>query len=560
MISLSILQTHEPKNLRKFISEANKRIRATISAEIKEERKKFSIKMMEKRKIEKEKRIIKIPSKSKKEDLIKVIMDNKKHFKEIKKNVTKQDKIKDLENEINEMKNKIKELNSKELNELSKKYMDFKKLAGLENKKFKGIVKEIYKREQDLKKPKIPSITITEEKYKPDGGGKADPKAKEFKIPKPTAKLRIVPKKPKAQLGQSGLGEKRKREEGKPKKKKIINVEVKEKPKPPKPKIPSITITEEEKPKRKVLKVGGRFITPKPKKEVKSSLPPIQKTKNKIRLPKKEPASVGHSKPKKETVEEQVRRALSETDKKIEKQNKKSKPPTIEAERIPEMVKEIEKRRKKGDPAKGLELQLKELIRDFDLSEFKLPGQVDKPKKPKKKKESTIQRIRRERGEALERDKGKVIPQVSELPKKSQTEFFKYLKEENESGFTLEDQSDLYEYMEDLSDRLPKERKARQELNEFDKERLVLFESLFPKDYIKYIDVENDFTNRKEKLVAAQEKKASAEEARSQKARDKESRAIAKKMEKQKETDKKQKTKDQKEYQAYIKKNPFKTK
>ena len=58
------------------------------------------------------------------------------------------------------------------------------------------------------------------------------------------------------------------------------------------------------------------------------------------------------------------------------------------------------------------------------------------------------------------------------------------MKEENENGFTLEDQSDLYEYMEDLADRLPKERKARQELNQFDKEQLVLFEALFPKEYI----------------------------------------------------------------------------
>ena len=185
------------------------------------------------------------------------------------------------------------------------------------------------------------------------------------------------------------------------------------------------------------------------------------------------------------------------------------------------MVKAIEKGRKKGEPVKGLELQLKELMRDFDLSGFKLPGQKDKaedkPKeekpKKKKKKETTIQRIRRERAEAIEKDKGKVIPQVSELPKKAQTEFIKYLNEENENGFTLEDQTDLYEYMEDLADKLPKERKARQELNQFDKEQLVLFEALFPKEYIQYIDVENDFTGRKEKIVAAQEKKA-AEEAK----------------------------------------------
>ena len=51
MVNLSILQTHEPKNLRGFIKEANKEIRAKISAEIKEERKKFSVEMMEKRKL-----------------------------------------------------------------------------------------------------------------------------------------------------------------------------------------------------------------------------------------------------------------------------------------------------------------------------------------------------------------------------------------------------------------------------------------------------------------------------------------------------------------------------
>ena len=132
------------------------------------------------------------------------------------------------------------------------------------------------------------------------------------------------------------------------------------------------------------------------------------------------------------------------------------------------------------------------------------------------------------------------------------------MKEENENGFTLEDQSDLYEYMEDLADKLPKERKARQELNQFDKEQLVLFEALFPKEYIQYIQVENDFTGRKEGIVAAQEKKAASEEARSQKARDKESRAIAKKFEKEKQSEIKQKAKDDKEFKTYMKKNPFK--
>ncbi len=92
--------------------------------------------------------------------------------------------------------------------------------------------------------------------------------------------------KPKAQLGQSGIGKKRKRVEGPPKKKKIIDVAVKKEK--PKPKVPTITITESEKPKKKVIKRGGRFITVKPK-EPKADLPPIPKSKAKIRVaPKKE--------------------------------------------------------------------------------------------------------------------------------------------------------------------------------------------------------------------------------------------------------------------------------
>lgn len=48
-----------------------------------------------------------------------------------------------------------------------------------------------------------------------------------------------------------------------------------------------IKVTEEEKPKRKVMRVGGRFITPK-KKEIKSDLPPIPKSKARIRVAPKE--------------------------------------------------------------------------------------------------------------------------------------------------------------------------------------------------------------------------------------------------------------------------------
>ena len=396
-------------------------------------------------------------------------------------------------------------------------------VSGTNEKKIK--IKKDIKEEPEKKKKKLPEIPGP----RPPPKRKLPPQPRKSKMPpKPEPKKKVLPKTPTAKLGQSGIGAKRKRET-KPSKKKVIDVPATSEP------------TDEdfkklEKPKKKVIKKGGRFIS--------------------INQPKK-----------KESVEEQVKKALADSDKKIEKEKKKPKPPADEAKRIPDMVQAIEKGRKKGEPSKGLELQLKELMRDYDLSGFKLPGQKDKPKeekpkeekpKKKKKKETMIQRIRRERAEAIERDKGKIIAQVSELPKKAQTEFFKYLKEENENGFTLEDQSDLYEYMEDLADKLPKERKARQELNQFDKEQLVLFEALFPKEYIQYIDVENDFTGRKEKLVAAQEKKAAAEEARSQKARDKESRAIAKKFEKEKQAEIKQKAKDQKEYQAYIKKNPFK--
>ncbi len=460
---------------------------------------------------------------------------NEKKIKIKKDEKPKSNKIEKLDNEITNETKKISSMKASELNQLSKKYATFKDLVGLNNKKHKGIVKAILKRQKELKKPNVPKITITEAEEE-KGGGAAYPKSKLGPIPKPRAKIRIVPKKPKAELGKSGLGQKRKREEGPAKKKKVIDV--------------SVPKSTETKPKKKVIKKGGRFVS--------------------INEPKK-----------KESVEEQVKKALAQSDKKIEKENKKPKPPAIEAERIPIMVELIEKSRKKGEPIKGLELQLKELMRDYDLSGFKLPGQkakaadkpkeqakqTDKPKeqakqtdkpKKKKKKETTIQRIRRERAESIERDKGKVIKEISEFPKNAQKEFFKYLKAENEDGFTLEDQTDLLDYMEDLANRLPKERKARQELNGFDKEQMVLFNALFPKEYIQYIEVENDITGRKEGIVAAQEKKAAAEEARSQKARDKESRAIAKKFEKEKQAEIKQKAKDAKEFESYMKKNPFK--
>lgn len=547
MVSLSILQTHEPKNLRKFISEANKGIRAKISAEIKEERKKFSKEMAEKRKLEKEKRLIKIPKGAKKEDLIKVIMDNKKHFKDIKKNVSKDDKIKELDIEIKNETPKIKNMNSSELNELSKKYMNFKDLVGLDNKKHKGIVKAILKRQKELKKPNVPKITITEAEEE-TGGGAAYPKSKLGPIPKPRAKIRIVPKKPKAQLGQSGLGQKRKREEGPPKKKKVIDVPRKS-------------------PKAKVFSRGGKFFKPKEKKEEAGPAPKLTDTRKNQIIKKVQDLGKLKVQEKRKIADALELLALEEKMKQPikEKKGKKPRAPEYELERIPLMIEAIKSARKRKDPALGLELQLQDLDKEFDLSEFNLPfgGAAEKPKaadkpKKKKKKETTIQRIRRERAESIERDKGKVIKEISEFPKTAQTEFFKYLKETNENGFTLEDQKDLLDNMEDLADKLPKERKARQELNQFEKEEMILFNALFPKEYIQYIEVENDITGRKEGIVAAQKKKADKEEKLAEKKRSQEALKIEKMMRKKEEAEAKQKIKDKKEFDAYMKKNPFK--
>jgi len=264
MVRIELLQTHASNKLKEFIKEANRNIRQTISAEIKEERKEFSAAMRAKRKIEKEKRIIQIPKGSKKDDLIKIIMDNKKHFKDIikdKKIIIKKDKQ-------------------------SSKSKDDKK-------------EEPVKKDKQSSKSKDDKKIIIKKDKKEEV--KSVPKEKSKYIKKYEAALATpIATKPKAKLGESGIGKKRKREE-KPIKKKVVDVPAKEsvagklakslfkekaKPKP-KPKIPTITITEEEKPKRKVIKVGGRFITPKPKAEPKSTLPPIPKSKIKIRLPVK---------------------------------------------------------------------------------------------------------------------------------------------------------------------------------------------------------------------------------------------------------------------------------
>ena len=114
--------------------------------------------------------------------------------------------------------------------------------------------------------------------------------------------------KPKAQLGESGIGKKRKRE-NKPIKKKVIDVAM---PKKEPKKIPKITITEEEKPKQKVYSKGGKFFKPK---EVKSKLPPIPKSNIKIRLPKKE-------EPKKEEPKKGFRPNTKEQKKELEEVEK----------------------------------------------------------------------------------------------------------------------------------------------------------------------------------------------------------------------------------------------
>ena len=111
--------------------------------------------------------------------------------------------------------------------------------------------------------------------------------------------------KPKAKLGESGIGKKRKRE-NKPIKKKVIDVAM---PKKEPKKIPKITITEEEKPKQKVYSKGGKFFKPK---EVKSKLPPIPKSNIKIRLPKKEEPKKEEPKKKEPKKKKEKEKTLSQ--------------------------------------------------------------------------------------------------------------------------------------------------------------------------------------------------------------------------------------------------------
>jgi len=171
------------------------------------------------------------------------------------------------------------------------KIAEIKKMISKYNKEVKITTSGLKKADLIKKIREHPRLTVTESdkgvniKVKSDTtiGGK---KIKIKKDEKPEEK-------PKAELGQSGIGKKRKRV-SKPGKKKVIDVAVEhesdEEEEKPKPKVPTITVTEAEKPKRKVIKRGGRFITVKPK-EPKADLPPILKPKTKIRVaPKKEKA------------------------------------------------------------------------------------------------------------------------------------------------------------------------------------------------------------------------------------------------------------------------------
>ena len=184
---------------------------------------------------------------------------------------------------------------------------EIKKMISKYNKEVKITTSGLRKADLIKKIREHPRLTVTESdkgvsikvNSQATMGGKKikikkDEKPEEKPAEKPEEKPAAEDTKPKAQLGQSGIGNKRKREPPKPKKKKVIDVYVKpnEKEEKPKPKVPTITVTEEEKPKKKVIKRGGRFITVKPK-EPKADLPPIPKSKNKIRLPKEESKSIG---------------------------------------------------------------------------------------------------------------------------------------------------------------------------------------------------------------------------------------------------------------------------
>ena len=110
-------------------------------------------------------------SKLTKDEIINIMLKNKDRFHHIVKYVKperkprvkkpkvekqkvektpEENKIKKLTDEIKNSRDNIENLDLGELNTLTKKYMEFKDLVGLNNKTFKGIVKLIFKRQNDL--------------------------------------------------------------------------------------------------------------------------------------------------------------------------------------------------------------------------------------------------------------------------------------------------------------------------------------------------------------------------------------------------------------------------
>ena len=105
-------------------------------------------------------------SKLTKDEIINIMLKNKDRFHHIVKYVKperkprvkkpkvektpEENKIKKLTDEIKKSRDNIENLDLGELNTLTKKYMEFKDLVGLNNKTFKGIVKLIFKRQNDL--------------------------------------------------------------------------------------------------------------------------------------------------------------------------------------------------------------------------------------------------------------------------------------------------------------------------------------------------------------------------------------------------------------------------
>ena len=165
-------------------------------------------------------------SKLTKDEIINIMLKNKDRFHHIVKYVKperkprvkkpkvekpkvektpEENKIKKLTDEIKKSRDNIENLDLGELNTLTKKYMEFKDLVGLNNKTFKGIVKLIFKRQNDLtpeedmkmkatKKTKIqqpkqmPKIIKPKEKRQPLTNAKvikAEPKEEPKKKEKP---------------------------------------------------------------------------------------------------------------------------------------------------------------------------------------------------------------------------------------------------------------------------------------------------------------------------------------------------------------------------------------